>query len=244
MTVAEVERFVVPNAETSHAGSATVAEPVPLEIREIRKQWRRAPGPVLDGLSLTVERGSRVWVGGRNGAGKTTLLRIVAGLIDPDEGEVRAFGLHPNRDRRQYHKRLRFLSAGNTGIYARLTVKQQIDCWARLALLSRDERPAAIERVIDEFALRDLARHRSDRLSMGQRQRLRIAMAFVGHPDVILLDEPHTSLDGEGGAMLSNAIETTAARGGAVVWCSPTGDNIDFDFDTRYVLENGRLGRV
>lgn len=69
-------------------------------------------------------------------------------------------------------------------------------------------------------------------------------MAFVGRPDVILLDEPHTSLDGEGGAMLSNAIETTAARGGAVVWCSPTGDNIDFDFDTRYVLENGRLGRV
>jgi ABC-type multidrug transport system ATPase subunit len=218
--------------------------PLPLELHGIVKQWRKAPAPVLNGIDLAVAPGHRVWVGGRNGVGKTTLLRIISGLIGPDKGAIRAYGLDPVRDRRAYHTRVRFLSAGNTGIYARLTVKNQIDCWARLALLPRSERAAAVERIIANFELEYLAPHRSDRLSMGQRQRLRIAMAFIGEPDVVLLDEPHNSLDGEGGQALRRAIDETAARGGVVLWCSPTGDAIDVEFEERFILEEGRLHAV
>jgi ABC-2 type transport system ATP-binding protein len=220
---------------------AAIATPPPLQITGLVKRWRKAPAPVLNGVELSVGEGQRVWIGGRNGAGKTTLLRIASGLIDPDQGDVRAYGLHPVRNRREFHRRVRFLSAGNTGLYARLTVRQQIDCWARIALLPRDTRAAAVDEILDAFALRELEGHRSDRLSMGQRQRLRIALAFIGRPDVLLLDEPHTSLDGEGGAALREAIDATARRGGAVVWCSPTGEQMDFEFEGRFVLENGTL---
>src|SRR3954462_15623441 len=93
----------------------------PLELYDVVKRWRKDV-PLLEGINLTIEPGESVWIGGRNGAGKTTLLRIAAGLIDPDGGLVRAFGLHPFRDRRAFQRRVGFLSAGNAGVYARLTV--------------------------------------------------------------------------------------------------------------------------
>lgn len=232
------------SSELERPTLTAIATAPPLEISGVVKRWRKAPAPILDGVDLSVREGQRVWIGGRNGAGKTTLLRVISGLIDPEKGEVRAYGLHPVKNRRDFHRRVRFLSAGNTGLYARLSVRQQVDCWARIALLPRAERSAVVDEILDAFALRELERHRSDRLSMGQRQRLRIALAFIGWPDVVLLDEPHTSLDGEGGAALRAAIDTTARRGGAVVWCSPTGENIDFEFDSRFVLENGVLTPV
>lgn len=217
------------------------ADPLPMDARGITKHWPKAPAPVLDDVDVVVAPGRSVWVGGRNGAGKTTLFRILAGLIDPDAGDVRAYGYHPFRQRREYQRRVHFLSAGNSGVYARLTVRGQLDCWARMALIPRAERAAAVARTLEECALEELANHRSDRLSMGQRQRVKIALTFVATPDVVLLDEPRNSLDAEGAAILRNAIQATLDRGGSVLWCSPTGETIDFDFDERYILEGGKL---
>jgi ABC-2 type transport system ATP-binding protein len=76
---------------------------------------------------------------------------------------------------------------------------------------------------------------------MGQRQRVRIAMTFLPRPDVVLLDEPLTSLDRDGGAVLDVAIEALLDQGGAVLWCSPVGERIDYGFDRTMVLEHGRL---
>jgi ABC-2 type transport system ATP-binding protein len=213
----------------------------PLEAWNITKRWPRNPAPVLEGVDITLDPGDLMWIGGRNGVGKTTLLRILAGLIGPDSGEVRSFGAHPMRDRRRYQQLVGFVSAGNTGLYARLTVRGQLDCWARIAFVPRSERKDAVEAAVQDFALGDLADRRSDRLSMGQRQRLRLAMTFVAKPPVVLLDEPRTSLDGEGGAMLASAILGTVNRGGAVLWVSPTGEPVGLRFKTRLVLEDGKL---
>ena len=113
-----------------------------------------------------------------------------------------------------YQRRVGFL-AGNTGLYARLSVRRQLDCWARIAYIPRDRREETIARVMRDFDLTSLAAQRSDRLSMGQRQRLRLDHDFIGEPDLVLLDEPRNSLDSEGGAMLHMAIRGTVDRGGA-----------------------------
>jgi ABC-type multidrug transport system ATPase subunit len=157
---------------------------------------------------------------------------------------VLAFGLHAERDRSAYQRRVAFLSAGNTGLYARLTVRMQIDTWARIAFVGRERRPDEVERVIREFNLEEIAEARSDRISMGQRQRLRLAMTFVGGPGLVLLDEPATSLDAEGYALMVSAIHATAARGGAMLWVSPSGDEPRMDFTERHLLEDGRLRRI
>ena len=210
-----------------------------LAIRGVCKRW--GPRQVLDGAELELPPGCLAWLGGPNGAGKTTLLRIAAGLILPERGQLSIHGLDVERDRREYQRRLGFLSAGNVGLYARLTARQNLELWAGLAMIPRRERAEAAERAIGRFEAGELAEQRMDRVSMGQRQRIRLAMTFLHDPDVALLDEPQTSLDAHGLALLRGALDELRARGGAAVWCSPSRDGIDVDFDLARVIDGGRV---
>ena len=215
--------------------------PLTLELNAVCKHWPRRPRPVLQDVDLSVGHGTAIRLTGRNGTGKTTLLRIASGLIAPDRGEVRVQGLCPERSRREFHRRVALLSPGGSGLYARLSVCRHLDLAGRLALLTPAERAAATERALDDFDLRDLARDRVDRLSMGQRQRIRVAMAFLHDPQLVLLDEPSTSLDDHGIALLNSAVSRLLERGGAAIWCEPAGSRSDFSFDRRLLLEDGAL---
>lgn len=216
-------------------------EAIPLTLRGVGKRWDKKLPPVLEGVDLTLDLGTKTWVGGRNGAGKTTLLRIAAGLIDPDSGRARVWGYTARENRARYQRLVSFLPAGDRGLYARLTVRRQLEFWARIALISRAEIGERVEGAIEGFDLGELAERRVDRMSMGQRQRLRIAMTFMTQPEIVLLDEPLTSLDAEGAEVLERAIERLLADHGALLWCSPSGERLDQRFDTRLLLENGRL---
>lgn len=205
------------------------------------KQWPGAPDPVLDHVDLRVEAGTATRIGGQNGAGKTTLLRIACGLITPEEGTVRLAGLDPRSDRRAFQSAIGFLSAGNSGLYARLTVAQHLDYWARLAFLPRASSARAIADALVTFALDDLKTRRVDRLSMGQRQRLRLAVSFLHVPKLVLLDEPDNSLDDEGVALLARAVKDLTARGGSAVVCSPLEAAGGLSFDRSFTILDGRL---
>jgi ABC-2 type transport system ATP-binding protein len=222
-------------------GSEHVLPDSALAIRQATKRWRRDQAPVLEGIELSLAPGSIAWVGGINGAGKTTMLRIAAGLIDPDEGSVEAMGLTPLRHRARYQQLVSFLPAGDRGLYARLTVRKQLEFCARISMLPRERFRRAVEDGLSTFALHELADRRVDRISMGQRQRLRIAMTFLPRPEVVLLDEPLTSLDGDGAELLREAVDALLTRGGAVLWCSPSGERLDMRFDAKWILERGRL---
>src|SRR5262249_37830249 len=153
-----------------------------------------------------------------------------------DQGRTSVYGTTPAANRARYQRRVAFLPAGDRGLYARLTVRRQLDFWARIAMVPPDRVPGAIESAIADFELGALARRRVDRLSMGQRQRLRIAMPFLPEPEVVLLDEPLTSLDAEAAGLLERAIEQTIDRYGAVLWCSPSGERLEQRFDQRWLL--------
>ena len=210
-------------------------------MRGIAKRWPSTRRVVLEDAHLEVDRGEVVAIGGPNGSGKTTLLRIAAGLIAPDAGSVRVAGLDPERERRKAHRRLGFVSAGSSALYARLTVDHHLDLWSRLALLPRTGRRTAIARTIAMFSLDELRGRRVDRLSMGQRQRLRLALGFLHSPDLVLLDEPENSLDDDATALLADAIDDVRARGGAAVICSPGGTHDQIQVDRRLVLSGCRL---
>ncbi len=229
------ELGVVAGARESTGDAAALA------LRAISKRWRKDLPLVLDGLDLTLEPGKSAWVGGRNGIGKTTMLRVAAGLIEPDSGRAEVWGVAPGENRRRYQQLVSFLPAGDRGLYARLTVRRQLEFWARIALVPRACFREWIEDAIDTFDLRELAERRVDRMSMGQRQRLRIAMTFLPRPEVVLLDEPLTSLDTESGELLQTAVKQLLERDGAVLWCSPSGEHLDMSFDAHWMLERGRL---
>jgi ABC-2 type transport system ATP-binding protein len=224
-------------------GGARASSPtVPLlSLRAIAKRWRKDRPPVLDGVSLDVAPGTVVAVTGRNGAGKTTLLRIAAGLILADDGQVQLAGLDPQADRSAYQRRLGFLSAGNSGLYGRLRVEHHLRLWAGLAYVPPSNRSTAFARMGEAFALDELWGQRVDRLSMGQRQRVRLALAFLHHPELVLLDEPRTSLDAENAARVAAAVAEVSARGGAAVVCAPAPEDLGLPCDRHLEVCDGRL---
>ena len=222
-------------------GSA--GEPI-LELDCLYHKWKGPKPPVLDDVSLTLRAGEVTWVGGRNGAGKTTLLRLAAGILLPQRGSVRMGELTPASKRGLYRRRIGFLSAGDRSLQARMRVSQQLDYWGRLAYVPRERRAELVDISLQRFGLEEFAERRVDRMSMGQRQRIRLAMAFLHEPIVLLLDEPRNSLDDDGYELLNQQIEQAAKRGAAVLWCSPRGEDRVLACDAGYTLEDGRLERV
>jgi ABC-2 type transport system ATP-binding protein len=235
------EPLVLPSSERTASRVAPADDAIPLVLRGVHKRWHKSQAPVLEGVDLTLDLGTSTWVGGRNGVGKTTLLRIAAGLIDPDRGRAQVWGFAAAENRARYQRLLSFLPAGDRGLYARLTVRRQLRFWARIAMIEPAQVRTRVEETIDAFELGELADRRVDRMSMGQRQRLRIAMTFLAKPEIVLLDEPLTSLDAEGADVLERAIAELMARGGALLWCSPSGEHLDRHFDARWILAGGRL---
>jgi heme ABC exporter ATP-binding subunit CcmA len=213
-----------------------------LSLHGITKRWPGADRAVLDDVGFVLEPGMALHLTGANGAGKTTLLRIAAGLIRPEAGRIRLGSLDVEEDRTAFQRHVGFLSATSAGLYARLTARDHLRLWSRLALMTRADREVACERVLKALGLQSLADRRVDRLSMGQRQRVRLAGAFLHDPAVVMLDEPTTSLDEEGTALLALEMERGRRAGGAGLWCAPSGGVVpSIEFDQHLVLNEGRL---
>ena len=220
----------------------TVAPDAPvLRVAAVTKKWRGRDVATLRAVDLVLHGGRIAALAGENGAGKTTLLRILAGLIAADSGRVSVDGVSPDTDASEYQRRVSFVPAGQTGLYARLTVDFHLDFCARLMYVPRESRRRVIEAAAERFDLHELRAQRVDRLSMGQRQRVRLALGFLPAPRLILLDEPANSLDTRGNELLAHAIEAHAAAGGSLIWCAPTVDNIPLELDELYSLRAGRL---
>jgi len=234
-TPSSLSHPLAPELPPSGAG-----EPI-LELERLYHRWKGPKPPVLDDVSLTLRAGEVTWIGGRNGVGKTTLLRLAAGILLPQRGSVRMGELTPLARGGRYQRQIGFLSAGDRGLQARMRVRQQLDYWARLAYVPRAGRAALVAESMRQFELEEFAERRVDRMSMGQRQRVRLAMAFLHGPRVLLLDEPRNSLDDDGYRLLNAQIEQAAAHGATVLWCSPRGEDRVIACDASYTLQDGRL---
>jgi ABC-2 type transport system ATP-binding protein len=152
----------------------------------------------LDGVDLTMERGITGLLG-PNGAGKTTLLSILATVSEPDEGRVSVFGLDPRNaaERVEIRRRLGFLPQ-ELGYHRHFTVAGFLDYVAILKeITDRRRRGEEVARVLAAVGLERRARTRIRTLSGGMRQRLGIAQALLGQPELLILDEPTAGLDPE-----------------------------------------------
>ena len=163
----------------------------------------------LDDVSLVVRPGELVGLLGPNGAGKTTLLSLVTGLRKPDSGTVRLFGGNP---RDPANRVLLGTTPQETGLPPTLTVGEVVDF---IAGHYPDPMPRA--EALERFGLADLAGRQAGGLSGGQRRRLAVALALVGRPRLVLLDEPTTGLDVEARHTLWQALRDYHAAGATVV---------------------------
>jgi heme exporter protein A len=158
--------------------------------------------PALRGASLQAAKGSCVALIGRNGAGKTTLLRILARLSKPTKGSVQIDG------------RIGYLGHG-IGVYDDLSAFENLMLFGRLAGLSDAKRAA--DEALEHVGLTRVKEGLAREFSRGMRQRLAIARAFLHNPELLLLDEPFTSLDDRAIAVLQKLLADARARGSTIV---------------------------
>ena len=145
---------------------------------------------VLDHLDLQIDAGESTALLGANGSGKTTTLRCIAGLAQPDAGQIAIAGVDLARDPIGARRRLSYLPQRST-FPPTLTVRETLDLVARL----RRAPSTAVDRELDSCGLSILADRNVNHLSGGERQRLAIAVAFLPEVDLYLFDEPSASLD-------------------------------------------------
>ncbi len=185
----------------------------------------------LDGVSLDVHAGECVGLLGPNGAGKTTFLTLVEGLRSPTTGTVRLFG----RDPRDAAARVGLGSTPQaTALPETLKVAEVLDFVA-----AHYPAPTPREHIVEEFALADLLRKQCGSLSGGQQRRVAVALAFVGNPQLVLLDEPTTGLDVDARRALWAAVRARHAAGCAVVVTSHHLEEIEQLAERVVVIDDG-----
>lgn len=145
---------------------------------------------VVRGVSMTVNRGDIYGFIGKNGAGKTTFMRVVLGLSAPTEGSVELFG---GLSREEAGKKIGALIEA-PGIYPNCTAKENMK---RFALLKGADE-ADIDGILDFVGLGDVGKKKAGKFSLGMKQRLGIAIALLGNPELLVLDEPVNGLDPTG----------------------------------------------
>ena len=190
---------------------------------------------VLDGVSLDVAPGETVALLGPNGAGKTTLVDCLQGFRRPDGGTVRVLDTDPWNASRAWRDRLGVVLQ-DTRLDADLTVTEFIDMtrgWYG------DPQPTT--EALTAVGLADVARQRVHRLSGGERRRLDLALAMIGRPDLVFLDEPTTGLDPLAKRGIWELLTGLHARGATVLLCSHDLAEVERLADRVLILRDGNL---
>ena len=180
---------------------------------EVRNVWKfYGDFPALREINISAPAGSCVALLGRNGAGKTTLLRIMAGLSHAAKGEV----LIDGQDIRTRAARQRIGVLGHgIGIYEELSAEENLTLFAKLYDIEKPKEVA--RRWLERTGLDRVASGLAREFSRGMRQRLAVARAFLHDPEVLLLDEPFTSLDDRAIAFLQGLLRDALQAGHTVV---------------------------
>ncbi|MGS0684044.1 ABC transporter ATP-binding protein [Nakamurella sp. GG22] len=189
----------------------------------------------VDGISFTVPRGSLVALLGPNGAGKTTTLDVCTGFARPDGGSVRVLGLDSWRDSAALRPRIGvMLQAG--GSHAAARAGEMLDVIARCAA-----RPLDTGWLLSTLGLQDAARTPVRRLSGGQVQRLSLAMALVGRPELLFLDEPTAGMDPQARHLVWDLLRAARADGVAILLTTHLLDEAELLADRVVIIDRGRV---
>ncbi|WP_329522592.1 ABC transporter ATP-binding protein [Streptomyces griseoaurantiacus] len=215
--------------------SPTSAGPV-VEVSGLYKSY--GGRTVVDGVSFTVEEGEIFGVLGPNGAGKTTTVECVEGLRTPDAGRVRVAGLDPVAEHDRV-TRVLGVQLQQSELQAKLTVREALELYTSFAPHPADWRPLA-----ERLGLDSRLGTRFAKLSGGQKQRLFIALALIGDPRVVVLDELTTGLDPRARRDTWQLIEDVRASGVTVLLVTHFMEEAQRLCDRIAVIDKGRIAAL
>ncbi|MDR5695718.1 MAG: ABC transporter ATP-binding protein [Armatimonadota bacterium] len=191
----------------------------PVQLEEVCKVFGRGGRQVVavDNLSFEVLPGEILALLGPNGAGKTTTVKIICGLITPTRGRIFILGLDIAKRYREALGHVGAVLEGNRNIYWRLTVAENLEYFAHIRGKSGPGLRKRIARLLEMVQLSDRRNDTAQTLSRGMQQRLAIACALVGDPEILLLDEPTLGLDFESSEVIKREIQRLAREEGKAI---------------------------
>ncbi|HEX8996152.1 MAG TPA: ABC transporter ATP-binding protein [Ktedonobacterales bacterium] len=219
--------------DPSLAGKATPASDAAIVVDHLVKAYGSTVA--VDGLSFTVKPGEIFALLGPNGAGKTTTVEILEGYRVADSGSTRVLGLDPRHDAALLKPRIGVMLQQD-GLYQALRAREILDLYASFYANPEDPRE-----LMERVGLSSVGSTRFRQLSGGQKRRLALAVAIVGKPELIFLDEPTTGMDPQARRATWDIIQELKARGVTVLLTTHFMDEAERLADRIAIMDGGRL---
>ena len=226
-----------PSGIVSAMTSTDIAQSTTTGVRltGLTKSFKSPDGPVhaVRGIDITIEVGETVALLGPNGAGKSTTIDMVLGLTKPDAGSIELFGRAPAAA----------ITAGTVGgmlqvggVIPDLNVRELLEMVASLY-----PKPLGVDEVVELTRINDLVARKTTKLSGGQTQRLRFAVALIANPDLLILDEPTVAMDVESRRQFWTTMRQFATRGKTVVFATHYLEEADAYADRIILMSHGHV---
>jgi ABC-2 type transport system ATP-binding protein len=206
-----------------------------VRLRGLTKSFKSPTGPVqaVRSLDVTIDVGETVALLGPNGAGKSTTIDMILGLLRPDAGSIELFGRAPSDA----------VAAGSVGgmlqvggVISGLNVRELLEMVASLY-----PHPLGVEEAVELTRIGDLVGRKTTKLSGGQTQRLRFAVALISNPDLLVLDEPTVAMDVESRRQFWTTMRQFASRGKTVLFATHYLEEADAYADRIILMSHGRV---
>ena len=201
-----------------------------LEAIDIKKHYQRLRA--VDGVSITIGRGSCFGLLGPNGAGKTTLVEIIEDIIDPTGGTI----LYKGACRSAQFRQEVGIMFQQTALLSFLTVAETLETFSRLY-----DNTETIGHLIHLCHLKEVSAQLNDKISGGQKQRLLLALALINRPELVFLDEPSTGLDPQARRNLWDIIKTVKSQGRTIVLTTHYMEEAEKLCDDIAIMDKGKI---
>lgn len=209
-----------------------------IEVKQLKKKYGHIVA--VDGLDLTVKKGSLLAFVGPNGAGKSTTIHMLTTFLAPDQGEITIAGYHIGKDDDKIKAHIGIVFQDSV-LDALLTVKENLMIRGGVYHMKRDELKQAVAEAMKVTDISDISHRRYGTLSGGQRRRVDIARALIHHPHILFLDEPTTGLDPQTRLLVWETIHRLQKEQGMTVFLTTHYMEEASKADYVYVIDNGKI---
>jgi len=210
----------------------------PIVVRDLRKLYDGKAA--VDGLSLTVPRGSFFGFLGPNGAGKSTTIRMLTGLIPPTSGSIEILGLSMPADEMAIKQRIG-LVPDESLLFDRLTGSEFLEFVGRMYGLSRNLSLQRAAELLDLFELAGERRKLIAEYSKGMRKRITMAASLIHRPELFLMDEPFEGVDAVGARLMKDILLEQVRRGATIFLTSHVLEVVERLCDYAAIIDKGRI---
>lgn len=195
----------------------------------------------VDSISFSVKEGEIVGLLGENGAGKTTTLRMLATMLRPTKGTALINGHDINKDPQGVRASIGILFGGEVGLYDRLTGKENIEYFAKLNGMEKEQTESRIKELSKRLQMGDYIERRVGKFSRGMKQKVAIARSIVHDPKVLLFDEPTAGLDVTAARVVQEFILSCKKENKAVIFSSHSMNEVEKLCHRIIIIHKGRI---